>query len=171
MQGKSIRLVAVKNSDTSWPAAQSIAARIVGGLFRSRNHVWDNDHKIVATYGMTWSEFGTLISLRSAGADFTLSPTKLYSDTQTSSGGMTKMLHHLEAAKLIERIPNPEDRRSRLVKLTPKGAEMVETVVERLVETNNDLFLSVLGDEDAEELARLLRKLAQGLQKRQIGGP
>lgn len=154
------------SSDKSWPAAESIAARIVGGLFRSRNYVWDNDHRIVATYGITWSEFVTLISLRSAAPDFTLSPTELYSDTQTSSGGMTKMLHHLETGELIERIANPDDRRSRLVKITPKGATLVEDVVNRLVETNNELFLGILGEQDAETLSVLLRRLAQGLQER-----
>jgi hypothetical protein len=45
----------------SWPPEGTPAARVVGGLFRSRNFVWDNDHRIVATYGVTWTQFLTLM--------------------------------------------------------------------------------------------------------------
>ena len=52
----------------------------------------------------------------SAGTDQTLSPTQLYTAEQVTSGGMTKMMHALSDAQLIERIDNPKDGRSRLVR-------------------------------------------------------
>ena len=148
----------------SWPPEGTPAARVVGGLFRSRNYVWDNDHRIVASYGVTWTQFLTLMALRSAGPDFVLSPTKLYDATQASSGGMTKMLHGLADKDYIRRVPNPEDKRSKLVQLTDTGADLAEEIVDRLIATNTELFGSILSDEECTTLAGLLQKLSKGLQ-------
>lgn len=138
------------------------------GLFRSRNHIWDNDHRIVESHGVTWSQFLALSSLRSAGPDQKLSPTDLYTAAQVTSGGMTKMMHALHDAKLIERIDNPEDGRSRLVRITPKGAKLAEKIVEELIATNKILIGGILETEEVEELARLLQKLSTGLQSRKM---
>ena len=152
-----------------WPTTNAPAARIVGGLFRSRNYVWDNDHRVVAAHGLTWTQFLTLSALRSAVPDHTLSPTQLYEATQASSGGITKMLHALSAAGYVERIDNPEDKRSTLVRITVSGAELVERVVEELIQVNTDLFGSILSEDECQQLAGLLRKLSTGLQQRKSG--
>lgn len=136
------------------------------GLFRSRNYIWGNDHRIVESHGVTWSQFLALSSLRSAGPYQTLSPTQLYTAAQVTSGGMTKMMYALSDAKLIERVDNPDDGRSRLVRITPKGAELAGQIVEKLIATNKGLISGILNSEEAEELARLLHKLSTGLQSR-----
>ena len=153
----------------NWPGTPTPTTRIVGGLFRSRNYVWDNDHRIVADYGLTWTQFVTLTALRSTEPDFTLSPTQLYDAAQASSGGITKMVHGLSDAGLVERIPNPEDKRSRLVRLTPKGAQLAEEVVAQLIVTNTELFSGILSQDEREQLADLLGKLSTGLQKKKLG--
>lgn len=111
------------NIDPNWQIHATPAAKVVGGLFRSRNYVWDNDHKVVVSFGLTWSQFMTLSALRSAGPDFVLSPTQLYDAAQTSSGGMTKMLHGLTEMGFVDRIGNADDKRCKLVRLTPTGAK------------------------------------------------
>ena len=136
------------------------------GLFRSRNFIWDNDHRIVESHGVSWSQFLALAALRSAAPDHTLSPTQLYIAAQVTSGGMTKMMHALSKADLIDRVENPDDGRSRLVRLTPKGARLAEVIVEKLVATNKALIGGILTGEETEELARLLRKLSAGLEQR-----
>lgn len=153
----------------NWRKKPPAEARIVPGLFRSRNYIWDNDHRIVESHGVTWSQFLALSSLRSAGPDQTLSPTQLYTAAQVTSGGMTKMMHALSDAKLIERVDNPDDGRSRLVRITPNGAALAEQIVEELIATNKALIGGILDPEEAEELARLLRKLSIGLQGRKKG--
>ena len=157
-------------SDPPWPKERPAEARIVPGLFRSRNYIWDNDHRIVESHGVTWSQFLALTSLRSAPPDFVLSPTQLYTDAQVTSGGMTKMLHALTDAGLITRIDNPEDGRSRLVRLTPKGASVAEKIVEALIQTNKALIGGILTKEESARLADLLAKLSHGLQKRKSEG-
>lgn len=79
------------------------------------------------------------------------------------------MMHALSDAKLIERVDNPDDGRSRLVRITPKGAALAEQIVEELIATNKALIGGILDPEEAEELARLLRKLSIGLQGRKKG--
>lgn len=153
-------------TDSHWPAIEKLPARIVRGLFRSRNIVWDSDHRIVAASGITWTQFSTLVSLRFAGPDHILTPTELYQATQATSGGMTKMLHALEGAGLIQRIDNPNDQRSRLVQLTPEGATMVEGLVDAFNTTNKALFTSILTQTEAEQLAFLLQKLSKGLDRK-----
>lgn len=152
--------------EPNWRVKPPPEARIVPGLFRSRNYIWDNDHRIVESHGVTWSQFLALSSLRAAGPDQTLSPTDLYTAAQVTSGGMTKMMHALRDAELIERIDNPEDGRSRLVRITPKGAQLAEQIVEELIATNKLLIGGILETEEVEELARLLHKLSTGLQNR-----
>ncbi|MEM7268836.1 MAG: MarR family transcriptional regulator [Pseudomonadota bacterium] len=155
-----------KNIDPDWPRERPAEARIVPGLFRSRNFIWENDHRIVEARGVTWSQFLALSSLRSSPPDYVMSPTQLYRAAQVTSGGMTKMMHALSDAGFIERVDNPDDGRSRLVRLTVEGAELAETIVEDLIRANKALIGGILTPEETEALATLLRKLSLGLEDR-----
>jgi len=162
--GQVLEIELPRRKDDNW--SDTMASRLVTGLFRSRNHVWDNDHRIVAKHGLTWTQYTTLMALRSAESDYTLSPSQIYAKAQVSSGGLTKMLHALESEDLVTRIDNPEDKRSRFVKLTPAGKVKVELVTGQLVETNTALFTSILSDNECEQLIALLSKLRSGLEVR-----
>lgn len=157
-------------NEPSWPSERPAEARIVPGLFQSRNYIWDNDHRTVESHGVSWSQFLALSSLRSAAPDHILSPTQLYIAAQVSSGGMTKMLHGLTEAGYVERIDNPDDKRSRLVRLTPKGAALAEGIVNKLIATNTALIGGILSTREAELLADLLTKLSAGLHDRKSAG-
>ena len=73
-----------------------------------------------------------LRALRFTNDAFTMSPTQLYVATQASSSGMAKMLRGLTEKGLVERLPNPDDARSSLVRLTPQGASVVEEIIDQL---------------------------------------
>ncbi|MEM8540287.1 MAG: MarR family transcriptional regulator [Pseudomonadota bacterium] len=151
-------------SEPNWLKERPAEARIVPSLFRSRNFIWGNDHRIVENHGVSWSQFLALSTLRSAAPNHILSPTQLFTAAQVTSGGMTKMLHGLTNAGLIERIDNRKDKRSRLVRLTPAGARLTEKIVDELVATNKRLIGGILSSDEAEHLAFLLEKLSAGLQ-------
>jgi len=121
---------------------------------------------VAATFGVSWTQFLVLRALRFAADDFTMSPTALYAATQASSSGMAKMLKGLTEKGLVERLPNPQDARSTLVRLTPNGADLVEAIVDQLVATNTDLFADVLPEADREHLADLLERLSRALEER-----
>lgn len=67
---------------------------------------------------------------------------------------------------LIVRTDNPDDQRSRFVRLAPKGRKMVEKIVDQLASTNGDLLAEAMEADEREELARLLGKLADVLERR-----
>ena len=139
----------------------------MAGLFRSRNYVWNNDQKIAGKFGITWTQILLLRSHRPSNAEFTHSPTELYAATQASSSGTAKMLHGLQDAGLVDRLPNAKDARSTLVQLTDKGADLVEAIIDQLMEVNTDLFEGILEKPELERLAELLQKLSAGLEQRQ----
>lgn len=81
-----------------------------------------------------------------------------------TSGAMTARLDRLEKAGLIAREPNPQDRRGVVVRLTPKGREVIDKAVTAHVQ-NEHRILSGLSKADCDSLAELLTKLLRGLPK------
>jgi DNA-binding MarR family transcriptional regulator len=79
-----------------------------------------------------------------------------------SSGGMTARLDRLERAGLIERRPDPKDRRGKLIALTERGRDVIDATLTRHV-ANEQRILSSLTTAEQEELAALLEKLIAGI--------
>lgn len=104
-----------------------------------------------------------LAALRRSGRPYELNPSELMRTTLLSSGGMTKRLDRLAGAGLVERRPDPGDRRGTLVRLTRRG----KTVIDRAVEThaaNEAALLAGLGAAERRQLDGLLRKLLSALE-------
>ncbi len=111
-----------------------------------------------ARYGITWGEYLVLAALRRAGPPYRMNPTTLFNSIILSSGAMTNRLDGLEAMGLVDRAPDPHDRRGRLVRLTDRGLALVETaVIDHLA--NQERLLEALDRDEREQLAGLLRKL------------
>lgn len=83
----------------------------------------------LAPLELAMSEYDVLAALRRVGDPYQLSPTDLASELILSSGGVTKTLHALDARGLIERRPDPFDKRRNHVQLTPTGVEFAERAV------------------------------------------
>jgi MarR family transcriptional regulator, organic hydroperoxide resistance regulator len=87
----------------------------------------------------------------------------LAADLGVSSGGASKLVDRLEAEGYCRRRPNPRDRRSSLLELTPAGTALM-AAAERVVEARlDDLLASRLSRADIAELAALLQKLHSAL--------
>jgi DNA-binding MarR family transcriptional regulator len=113
---------------------------------------------VLATYGLTWGESLVLAALRRAGPPYRMNPSKLYGSVILSSGGMTKLCDRLERAGLLERLPDPADRRGRLIGLTSKGLEVADlAIVDHLA--NEERLLSALSAAERKKVSELLRKL------------
>src|SRR5262249_4746947 len=114
-------------------------------------------------YGLELGWFDLLAALRRAGSPYELNPTALRRPTMLSAAGRTTRLDRLEAAGLVERRPDPNDRRGTLVRLTRKG----RTVIDGAVEThaaNETHLLDVLGPDEQRQLDDLLRRLLSQLE-------
>jgi DNA-binding MarR family transcriptional regulator len=68
-------------------------------------------------------------------------------------------LDGLQARRLVERNPDPRDRRNRVVSLTPAGRERVEACRADIRRMEADL-LGAVGPDEAEVFVRVLSRLA-----------
>jgi DNA-binding MarR family transcriptional regulator len=119
----------------------------------------------IAEHDLQPGWFDLLAALRRSGAPFELTPTQLLRSTLLSSGGMTKRLDRLAEAGLVERRPDPSDRRGTLVALTAKGKAVVdEAVVTHLA--NEEHILRSLSVTERQALDDLLRVLLTDLEQR-----
>jgi DNA-binding MarR family transcriptional regulator len=122
----------------------------------------DHMNPLFAEAGLLPGEFDVLATLRRSGEPYLLSPTRLYEAVMISSGGMTNRLDRLERAGLVERRPDPSDRRGKLIALTDAGKRVIDETIGRHV-ANEERLLSVLTAAEQEKLNSLLRKLIAGL--------
>jgi DNA-binding MarR family transcriptional regulator len=83
-----------------------------------------------------------------------------------SSGGMTKRLDRLAGAGLVERTPDPNDRRGTLVRLTGRGKAMIDTLLPIHL-TNEQRLLVSLSPAQQRTLDELLRSLLADLEQPQ----
>ena len=103
-------------------------------------------------------EFDVLSSLRRSGEPYELSPGRLLRETLVSSGTMTNRVDRLTSRGLVERLPDPSDRRGVLVRLTADGRRRVDGALEELLRREREL-LSSLSAGDSRQLSGLLRTL------------
>ena len=80
-----------------------------------------------------------------------------------SSGGITKRLDRLVAAGLVERRPDPGDRRGTLVQLTRKGKNTIDKALTAHVRNEQQLLRS-LSPSGRRALDDLLRSFLAGLE-------
>ncbi|MFC6154192.1 MarR family winged helix-turn-helix transcriptional regulator [Nocardioides yefusunii] len=113
-----------------------------------------------AASGIESWEFDVLAALRRAGAPYELSPGKLLRETLVTSGTMTNRVDRLTARGFVERLPDPNDRRGVLVRLTPEGKVAVDDAFEALL-TAERALMPDLDDAERETLATLLRRLLE----------
>ena len=78
-----------------------------------------------------------------------------------TSGAITSAVDRLEAQGLVVRTPDPEDRRTRFVSLTPKGAARIRDVFGVHKRTMEGVTSS-LTTAERETLINLIKKLGRG---------
>jgi DNA-binding MarR family transcriptional regulator len=71
---------------------------------------------------------------------------------------MTNRVDRLEIRGLVQRLPDPADRRGVHVRLTPRGKERVDAALADLLARERDL-LATLSTRERETLSSLLRRL------------
>jgi len=118
----------------------------------------DRLNPLFARFGLQPGEFDVLATLRRSGKPHVLTPTDLYEAAMISSGSMTNRIDRLEKAGLVERRPNPADKRGMLVALTTAGLDLIEGAVTAHV-ANQHAIVSGLSVQEQNELSTMLAKL------------
>jgi DNA-binding MarR family transcriptional regulator len=103
-------------------------------------------------------EFDVLAALRRAGDPYVLSPGQLLAQTLVTSGTMTNRIDRLTARGLVQRRPDPGDRRGVHVRLTALGKQRVDAALDDLLDREREL-LAGLSPKQQDALSALLRQL------------
>jgi DNA-binding MarR family transcriptional regulator len=155
--------IAVEQWVRERPELPALPMAVFGRLSDAAERVMrDHMNPLFAEAGLRPGEFDVLATLRRSGEPYMLSPTKLYEAAMITSGGMTNRIDRLERARLIERRPDPNDRRGKLIALTDAGKRTIDETIGRHV-ANEERLLSVLTRAEQEKLNALLEKLIAGL--------
>ena len=144
------------------PDLELSALGILGRLFRVAHLADEELGRGLEGFDLQPGWFDQLAALRRAGEPFELNPTELMRTTMLSSGGMTKRVDQLAAAGLVERRPDPTDRRGILVRLTPRGHRLIDEAIDVHL-ANERAILSSLKAADRRELDSILRTLLASL--------
>lgn len=109
----------------------------------------------LAPWDITPSQFRAVTSLRHHGE---LRPGTLAEHLRIAPRSATEVVDGLEERGLVERAPDPGDRRATLVRLTAAGEELAAAVATARA-TEAESFFGALPARDRAELLRILRAL------------
>jgi len=131
---------------------------VIGRMGRISKLMSDELALLFKQYGLNFGEFDVLATLRRSGDPYQLTPGQLLETLMLTSGAMTNRLDKLEQRELIQRQPDPSDRRAVQVQLTETGLDLINRAVVAHVENENRM-LAALTDSEQQQLAGLLKKL------------
>jgi DNA-binding MarR family transcriptional regulator len=138
---------------------------VIGRISRLAREIEPRLEIVYREHGLEPGWHDVLATLRRTGPPHRLRPSDFTSSLMLTSSGTTKRLDRLEQAGLVERAPDPADRRGVLISLTEQGRDLIDRVTEAHL-ANECRLLEGLSAGDRERLAGLLRKLALTLPQR-----
>lgn len=140
------------------PDLDVMPMQVLSRVTRLARHLDRARRQAFGAHALEGWEFDVLSALRRSGPPYELSPGRLLRETLVTSGTMTNRVDRMAAKGLVERRPDPDDRRGVQVRLTASGRAAVDAALDALLTREREL-LSSLGEGDATALADLLRTL------------
>lgn len=117
----------------------------------------------LAEFGVSNSAAWCLIYLDRLGAD--ARQADLAEELGITQPSLVRTLDQLQAAGLVERVPNPDDRRSNRVAFTREGRELIGRIEARLEDLRRELLEGV-PDAAIEIIVNLLNLLERRMAER-----
>jgi len=117
----------------------------------------------VNRWELGWPHQSVLGALLNSGSDGMASQKRLSAQVHIDPRNLVAILDTLEERKLIERAPNPQDRRSYGIRLTPGGADLARELRATGAQLERDFFAS-LTQAEQDTLHQLLLKLYRGIE-------
>ena len=115
-----------------------------------------------ATFGISQPVASALAVIDGAGAPLT--PSQVSDRVLVASATMTATLDLLERRGWIRRVPNPADRRSVLIEITPEGRDAADQVLGGIRSIERSILSALTRDERAyllDLLAKILARTAE----------
>ena len=117
-------------------------------------------HRCLDPFGLKFIDYSVLRVLELVGEPHRMSPTELSEIVVRSSGGMTQILDRLERAGLVERTPDPADRRKVLVALTDEGMRTADAANARYA-AERERLLADLSPDEVQRLDDAIHRLLE----------
>ena len=150
---------------SSYPSIDPDVEGIVDRLGTIQKHATRLFEQTLAGCGLNHGEYRLLLRLATRTDDKKMSAGRLSTMLMLSSGAMTNRLDRMEAAGLVRRVPDPNDRRGVLVEMTDKGEKVLDQAV--LSSAKEDAqMVSALNKKEKAQLNQLLRKVLEELESR-----
>jgi DNA-binding MarR family transcriptional regulator len=137
---------------------------LIGRLHRLADVLNVELRKVFTEAGLGDGDFDVLVTLRRNGAPYEMTPGELCASTMVTSSAVTKRIDRLERAGLVTRTVSDEDARSRRIRLTDAGFELVDRLMAVHIE-NEHRLVSGLSERDRAQLAAILRRWGQALEQ------
>ncbi len=136
----------------NYPLPAPMAFLLMGAVHQMEAHL----ESALAGIGLSLAKFRVLSQLVEAKEPVPLS--SLAERCSCVRSNMTQLVDRLEAEKLVERVSDPNDRRSVLAALTPEGQARHDEGARILAEAERQVFERI-PEVDRESLARLVQLL------------
>ena len=146
------------------PDLDVIGLPITGRVLRLAQYITNGREQRLAEFGLTVADFDVLATLRrragaAPGTD-AVNVRDLQHAMMLSSSGVTKRLDRLETAQLIERHPDPNDRRGVLIKLSRDGLGLIDRAVVAVTAFESNAVTGAIGsDKERLQLEASLRRM------------
>ena len=137
---------------------------VITRLHRVANHLTDRLVEVYRRHGLGEGDFDVLATLRRSGVPYERSAGDLAEHTLVTTGGMTKRIDRLQRAGLVERRRDANDGRGRVVALTARGLEVIDSAFTEHI-ANEHRLLAMIGPERADQLEAILRAWLAALEE------
>jgi DNA-binding MarR family transcriptional regulator len=147
----------------TWPQLDELNMLISFRVERLVSAMHKETQRISAQVGLSVGELHALGAIAALGPPYETSPTELRKALWISLPGVGKRLDLLESRGMVERLPNPDDRRGQVVRLTERGKSALEATG---VGTRNPSYRALVGMGREEKLAleRTLRHWQEAME-------
>jgi DNA-binding MarR family transcriptional regulator len=135
---------------------------LIGRLHRLGDVLNVELRKVFAEAGLGDGDFDVLVTLRRHGRPHELTPGELGASTMVTSSAVTKRIDRLERSGLVTRTVSQDDARSRRIRLTDEGFDLVDRLMARHI-ANEQRLVAGLSERDRAQLAAILRRWGQAL--------
>lgn len=131
---------------------------VAGRLLRCSALLQQRIEQALRPLDLSFGDFDVINTVRREGGREGLHPKTLTTQALITTGAMTTRLNRLERNGLIVRVPDPDDGRAVLVRLTRLGRSRARKALAAVLEADRE-FLAPLSDEHREHVAAALRLL------------
>jgi DNA-binding MarR family transcriptional regulator len=141
------------------PDANILATEAVMNTVRTADLLFDQIGRLLRPLNVSAAGGLVLGILRDRGP---MSPSELSQRLIVTRATVTGLIDSLERRGFVRRVPNPADRRSLLVEITPTGRDVLQRV-RTIVHGAEKAWMSVLSEAELRTYIELLHRIQDGL--------